>query len=104
MTNCVTRGVGCIPRTEPCTAYRGTKATCESFRKYDGLDDDDQPKYILCSGDAANTETSPCKTRVCGDNTTATDDTTCASYMSGCVTKGTGCIEATSACSSYKGD
>jgi len=24
--------------------------------------------------------------------------------MSGCVTKGTGCIEATSACSSYKGD
>jgi hypothetical protein len=58
----------------------------------------------LCSGDATNTETSLCRVRVCGDNTTATDDTACASYMTGCVTKGTGCIEATSACSSYKGD
>lgn len=25
LSGCVTRGVGCIPNTEPCTSYRGTK-------------------------------------------------------------------------------
>lgn len=25
LSGCVTRGTGCIPNSEPCTSYRGTK-------------------------------------------------------------------------------
>lgn len=59
--------------------------------------------YILCSGDATNTETSKCKDRKCSDNTTATTDDECKAYMNTCVTKGTGCVEKSSDCSAYKG-
>ncbi|CAK67225.1 unnamed protein product (macronuclear) [Paramecium tetraurelia] len=104
LSGCVTRGTGCIPNSEPCTSYRGTKQLCEQFKKYTGLDANKNPIYEYCSGDATNTATSKCKVRTCADNTTATSDTDCAAYLKGCITKGTGCIDATSSCSGFQGD
>ncbi|CAD8175771.1 unnamed protein product [Paramecium pentaurelia] len=104
LSGCVTRGTGCIPNSEPCTSYRGTKQQCEQFKKYTGLDDKKNPTYEYCSGDAGNIVISKCKVRTCADNTTATSDTECATYMNGCITKGTGCLDATSSCTVFKGD
>ncbi|CAD8211577.1 unnamed protein product [Paramecium octaurelia] len=104
LSGCVTRGTGCIPNTEQCTSYRGTKLQCEQFKRYTGLDANKNPTYEYCSGDASNTATGKCKVRTCADNTTATSDTDCAAYLKGCITKGTGCIDATSSCSGFKGD
>ncbi|CAD8055005.1 unnamed protein product [Paramecium primaurelia] len=104
LSGCVTRGTGCIPNSEPCTSYRGTKQQCELFKKYTGLDDKKNPTYEYCSGDAGNIVTSKCKERTCADNTTATSDAECATYMKGCITKGTGCLDATSSCTVFKGD
>ncbi|CAK61922.1 unnamed protein product (macronuclear) [Paramecium tetraurelia] len=104
LSGCVTRGTGCIPNSEPCTSYRGTKQQCEQFKKYIGLDANKNPIYEYCSGDATNTATAKCKPRTCADNTTASSDTDCAAYLKGCITKGTGCIDATSQCGGFKGD
>nr|CAA59447.1 alpha-51D-immobilization antigen [Paramecium tetraurelia] len=104
LSGCVTRGTGCIPNSEPCTSYRGTKLQCELFKKFTGLDANKNPIYEYCSGDATNTATGKCKVRTCADNITASSDTDCAAYLKGCITKGTGCIDATSSCGGFKGD
>ncbi|CAD8113555.1 unnamed protein product [Paramecium primaurelia] len=104
LSGCVTRGIGCIPNTAQCDQYRGTKQQCELFKRYTGVDTNNNPTYEYCSGDAGNTATSKCKVRTCADNTTAISDTECASFLKGCITKGTGCLDATSTCAAFKGD
>ncbi|CAD8212117.1 unnamed protein product [Paramecium pentaurelia] len=104
LSGCVTRGTGCIPNTEPCTSYRGTKQQCELFKKYTGLVTDKKPSFEYCSGEVENTATSKCKVRTCSDNTTSKTDVECATYQKGCITKGIGCIDATSSCTAFKGD
>ncbi|CAK67723.1 unnamed protein product (macronuclear) [Paramecium tetraurelia] len=105
MKGCVTRGTGCIPRDRPCSEYRGTKEKCEGFKQFSYYDTTKQiDVYILCSGDAGNTETSSCKERKCSDNIIASSDNDCKAYLDGCVTKGTGCVEKSADCSAYKGN
>lgn len=55
---------------------------------------------IKCSAFTGNSGANPCywsagsncKTKTCGDNSTATSDSVCGDFLTGCVTDGSGCI------------
>ncbi|CAD8149880.1 unnamed protein product [Paramecium octaurelia] len=98
MQGCVTRGFGCIPNTEPCTSYRGTKIQCEQFKQLINKE------FVYCSGLLTNQSNTKCKVRICSDNTTATSDQECSEYLKGCRTKGVGCIEESASCTQYQGN
>ncbi|CAD8161687.1 unnamed protein product [Paramecium pentaurelia] len=98
MHGCVTKGYGCIPNTEPCTSYRGTKIECEQFKQLINNE------YVYCSGYQSNQSISKCKVRSCSDNTTAISDQQCSQYLKGCITKGEGCIQESALCSEYQGN
>ncbi|CAD8129826.1 unnamed protein product [Paramecium sonneborni] len=104
LKECLTRGKGCIPNTEPCSSQRGTKIQCEKFKQFIGLDLNNNKIYKYCSGEIDNTQDSICKQRSCTDNTIALSNKECSDYMIGCVSKGIGCIDQNLPCRAYIGD
>jgi hypothetical protein len=92
LSGCLTNGLGCIAKTEPCSKYNGTTSVC---KLYTGND-------IKCWG-TSDSVTGPCRDRVCTDNTSATSNDECETFLTGCLTTGAGCISKSAACSSYKG-
>lgn len=94
MTGCVTKGLGCIPSTEPCTKYQGVQSTCDKFTG----------NGKRCWNPSSVTITSTyCVEKKCSDDNVSTTDAACNSSLTDCVTKGTGCIEKTAACESFSG-
>ncbi|CAD8176717.1 unnamed protein product [Paramecium octaurelia] len=93
MAGCVTRGKGCIAKTEPCTSYIGNQSTCSQFTG----------NSKKCWNTSAATATQQCRDRLCADDTTSNTDDSCLEFQVGCVTKGRGCIEATAKCTQYTG-
>jgi hypothetical protein len=92
MSSCLTKGMGCIDSTEPCTKYQGTQSICQNF----------VGNGKKCWNPTSVTvATTYCVDKKCSDDDTSTTDTACIASLTGCVTKGTGCIENTAACGSY---
>lgn len=94
MPGCLTRGIGCIDSSEPCTKYQGIQSTCA---EYIG-------NSKKCWNHSSVTISSTyCVDKKCSDDSVSTTDMACNSSLKDCVTKGTGCIEKTASCTSYQG-
>ncbi|CAD8122988.1 unnamed protein product [Paramecium sonneborni] len=91
-SDCLTKGNGCIHKTEACSSYYGTKEQCQSFTG----------NSKKCFGDSATTKVA-CRDRQCSDLPTATNDSDCENFLTGCLFNGVGCVSKSAACSSYKG-
>ncbi|CAD8149529.1 unnamed protein product [Paramecium octaurelia] len=92
MKGCVSRGLGCIDKTDPCNNYVGNQSTCSKF----------VGNGKSCWNDSTSTITQ-CRVRLCSDNQTYNTDSQCQEFQAGCVTKGRGCIIQTAKCSDYQG-
>lgn len=68
MKGCLSRGKGCISSVEQCSAYKGTKDICETFKG----------AGRKCTNIASATSSTSCIERKCNDNITATSDSECA--------------------------
>lgn len=80
----MTKGKGCIDKTEPCSKYQGNQETCKNF----------VGNSKKCWNQTGSTADSFCVDRKCSDaeNTIISDDI-CKQFLDGCVTNGKGCIE-----------
>ena len=70
MSGCVTRGKGCIAKTEPCTSYIGNQSTCALFTG--------NSKKCWNNGNATSTQ--QCRDRLCSDDTTSNTDDLCQEF------------------------
>ena len=71
LTDCVTKGTGCIEKTASCGSYSGTQVICSAFRS------GTKP----CWNVATASITTSCVEKACIHNTTATLDTDCETFL-----------------------
>ncbi|CAD8212927.1 unnamed protein product [Paramecium octaurelia] len=103
LSGCVFNGIGCVKKSDPCSAYRGTQDTCSGFKGSSGT------KY--CWGSSA-TVVNPCADRRCSDKTGGISDTVCQTFLPPiapsttqlCITDGTNCVDIEKPCSFFRGD
>ncbi|CAK67224.1 unnamed protein product (macronuclear) [Paramecium tetraurelia] len=90
LPTCISNRVdACITKYD-CAKLFGTQSTCLSYPGY-------------CTNVASATDTTPCVSRKCTDNTDATDNATCATFLPGCISNGKGCVDYNTPCTSMKG-
>ncbi|CAD8093820.1 unnamed protein product [Paramecium sonneborni] len=94
MPGCVTKGIGCIPDTEPCSSYFGTQAQCGKFKG----DNNTKPCWNLSEA----TSQTRCINRECNHMPRGTNDVECNSFLEGCVSDGFQCLTQRT-CSSFYG-
>ncbi|CAD8101276.1 unnamed protein product [Paramecium sonneborni] len=94
MPGCVSKGIGCIPDTEPCSSYFGTQAQCSQFKGEKGT----KPCWNLFEAD----NKSQCIDRKCYHMTRSTNDIECNTFLKGCVSNGISCLTQQN-CSSFYG-
>ncbi|CAD8162524.1 unnamed protein product [Paramecium pentaurelia] len=90
MENCVYSGYGCIDKSSDCSLFKGSQIKCAQYAN-------------KCWNESNATDISPCRSRLCSDNTIFTTDEECAFFQKGCRTNGQGCIEDIKLCSDYYG-
>jgi len=73
LTDCITKGTGCIEKTAACGSYSGTQAICSTFKGNSGT----KPCWNVITASL----TTPCIEKTCIHNTTATSDTECETFF-----------------------
>ncbi|CAK89836.1 unnamed protein product (macronuclear) [Paramecium tetraurelia] len=84
MPGCLSKGVGCIEDTQPCSSYYGTQALCSRFKGEKGT----KP----CWNDGDATSSTRCINRECNHLSRGTNDVVCNSFLEGCVSDGFQCL------------
>ncbi|CAD8160881.1 unnamed protein product [Paramecium octaurelia] len=85
LAGCVTKGNGCIERTQLCTAYEGNESQCQQFKG------NEQPCV----------RKNYCMNRRCSDVINPINNDICINYLSTCRFNGNACIDAELQCQSY---
>ncbi|CAD8087924.1 unnamed protein product [Paramecium sonneborni] len=85
LTGCVSKGIGCIEKTELCTTYQGNEDQCQKFNG------NEQPCI----------RKNNCMNRRCSDVISPTSQDQCINYLSTCRFNGSICIDAEISCTSY---
>ncbi|CAD8205842.1 unnamed protein product [Paramecium pentaurelia] len=101
LPGCLYNGAGCVPKSDPCSAYKGTQTICSGFKGSNGT------KY--CWG-ASDTASGNCADRKCSDKQ-GTTDAECQTFLPPistssqqlCITDGTKCTDIGKQCSFFKG-
>ncbi|CAK87462.1 unnamed protein product (macronuclear) [Paramecium tetraurelia] len=92
-SGCVTKGLGCIASTAPCTQYSGN--SIDACSKFVG----NGKKCWYDQGFSGQ-----CVDKQCTHNTDAQNDQECDKFLYGCVFNGKGCQDAVETCNTYEGD